>query len=223
MRSRVLLLANIMLAAVFILGCSSGYGAMPTAPEGTSSCMFRRRYRSVGEDAHRQRRVRRKLGRGVYITEGLTDEYSSRVEPSLAGGPDGEFHATFVGILDPKHSILYSTSEDGVDWPGYTPIFSNMDGYLGQVTVDVFKQGIYSIVVISFEMDGDIWFINSIDGGLTFSDPVMMSDGTANSLEPDIRVDAQDYVHFAWSEFVEKLAVVDNYDIHYRRAYLMPG
>jgi hypothetical protein len=51
----------------------------------------------------------------------------------------------------------------------------------------------------------------------------MMSDGSANSLEPDIRADAQGYVHFAWSEFVEKQATVDNYDIHYRRAYLVPG
>jgi len=160
---------------------------------------------------------------GVYITEGLTDEYSSRVEPSLVIGPDGEFHATFVGIIDPKHSILYASSGDGVDWPGYKPIYSNLEGYLGQATVDAFKYEKATVVVISFEMDGDIWFINSIDGGLTFSEPVMISDGTGNSLEPDIRADAQGYVHFAWSEFVEKLAQVDNYDIHYRRAYLVPG
>jgi hypothetical protein len=159
----------------------------------------------------------------VYITEGLTDEFSSRVEPSLAIGPDGEFHATFVGIIGELHSILYTSSDDGVVWPGYKPLFTNPDGYLGQVTVDVYKYDKATVVVISFEMDGDIWFINSTDGGLTFSEPVMMSDGSANSLEPDIRADAQGYVHFAWSEFVEKQATVDNYDIHYRRAYLVPG
>ena len=69
--------------------------------------------------------------------------------------------------------------------------------------------------------DGDIRFLSSLDGGLTFSAPVLISDGTGNSSEPDIYADTLGYVHFAWSQFKEDLeGYIDDYDIQYRRAYL---
>lgn len=159
----------------------------------------------------------------VYITEGLTDEYASRIEPSLIIGPDGEFHCTFVGEIDPMYSILYTSSDNGTDWPGYNPIYTSTDAWLGEVTVDAFMQDEETkAIIISFEMEGDIWFIWSLDGGLSFSEPVLVSDGTGNATEPDIRVDAQLYVHFAWAQYEEDLPIVDDWDIHYRRAYLVP-
>jgi len=156
----------------------------------------------------------------VDINDGSSDEYASRIEPSLIIDPDGEYHATFIGIIGDVHAILYTKSNDGDIWPAYEPIFTNPDGYLGQVTVDAFKIQDNMIIVVSFEMEGEIWFISSLDDGATFSEPVKISDSAGNALEPDIRADAQGYVHFAWSQFHEELGKVDSYKIHYRRAHL---
>jgi hypothetical protein len=75
--------------------------------------------------------------------------------------------------------------------------------------------------VISFEMDGDIWMMYSLDGGGAFDGPLMISDGTGNSLEPDIRADTEGYVHIAWAQLAQEHGMWDDYDIHYRRAYLV--
>ncbi len=157
----------------------------------------------------------------TYINEGLTDEFETRTEPSLAIDYDGDFHSTFIGAIGDTHAILYTATDDYTDWPAYMPIYFNQDGWLGEATVDIFEFDETKIIVISFEMDGDIWMLYSLNGGESFPEPVLISDGTGNSTEPDIYADAQGYVHFAWSEFQEDLPIVDDYDIHYRRAWLV--
>ncbi len=157
----------------------------------------------------------------TYINEGITDEYEARIEPSLAVDYEGVFHSTFIGVIGDTHALLYTHADDYTDWPGYNAIYTSDDGWLGEATVDVFQDlNGNKVIVISFEMDGDIWMLYSLDFGESFSEPVLISDGTGNSTEPDIYADAQGYVHFAWSEFDEDLPLVDDYDIHYRRAYM---
>jgi hypothetical protein len=132
-------------------------------------------------------------GRGdIYFARSIDDGLSFNISQKVSDDP-GDAQQNIPSVAIDSNSIIHVVWED---WR------NDADGrWVGS------DGGIDSL------SNGDIYYANSSDGGMSWSTSKMINDdgGTTEQGRPDIAVDSNDIIHIVW----EDKRRVDNYDIYY--------
>jgi len=125
--------------------------------------------------------------------------------PRLAWGADGELHLTLPGGLSNQTDILYShRSEDAVDWPAMTVIFTHTAMWSREPTLAISPDGqtLHLVWQETFNTThNEIYYKRaSWDGAhVTWELHKSLSQGITNSVRPDIAVGAE-AIYAVWAE-----------------------
>ena len=139
----------------------------------------------------------------------------------ITTGPNGEVYAAWIATA-PQNQIVFAKSlNGGLTWSRnvviranpYQPPFLLTDDMRGNITIDVDRSnGPHrgTIYVSSIDKNGpsggavDAWMVKSTDGGSSWSNPVLLSDGPHGSLsfefQPRISVAPTGRIDAAWYE-----------------------
>jgi hypothetical protein len=134
------------------------------------------------------------------VPTNISSNSDSSVTPQVAGDAAGNIYVAWEDDTASNSNILFSRSTDG----GLTflpPInLSNSTGYSFSPRIAVDAGGGINVVwVDTTPLHRTVFFSRSVDGGKTFSSPPMsVSDGRADSGNPQVAVDAGGNISVVW-------------------------
>jgi len=130
------------------------------------------------------------------------------IMPDMAIGPDGRIHVVWADnartLVFNNYDILYSVyTENSSFWSTPVQLSPLADTYSGDPRIAVDSQGIPHVVWTHRNLypESDIYYSTLTDSGWTL--PLNLSTIDVNHRGPDIVVDAQDYIHVVWSQYLD--------------------
>jgi len=155
----------------------------------------------------------------------------------ITTGPNGEVYAAWIATA-PQNQIVFAKSLDGgLTWGRnvviranpYQPPFLLTDDMRGNITIDVDRSSgphrgtIYVSSIDKNSSSGgavDAWVVKSTDGGSSWSNPVLLSDGPHGPLsfefQPRISVAPNGRIDAAWYEIRNWAGSgTPSYDVYY--------
>jgi hypothetical protein len=131
----------------------------------------------------------------------ISSNSDSSVTPQVAGDAAGNIYAVWEDDTASNSNILFSRSTDGgVTFSTPPQNLSNSTGYSFSPRIAVDAGGGINVVwVDTTPLHRTVFFSRSVDGGKTFSSPpTSVSDGRADSGNPEVAVDAGGNISVVW-------------------------
>jgi hypothetical protein len=132
---------------------------------------------------------------------------SSQLNPSIAVDTGDNIYVVWEDFRNDNHDIYFSNSSDGgMTWLATNVIINSDVGTAGQYSPSIAinsNGGIYVVWEDYRNGNGDIYFANSTDGGIRWTDPntkINNDTGSFDQYYPALDVDQADNVYCVWED-----------------------
>lgn len=132
----------------------------------------------------------------------ISDNGGISYSPVIGMGPDGRRHAAWSDTSINNKEVFYSRSTDGgATWRPFVDMTHN-SGRSEESEIAVGSDGtVYLVWADMTPGNFDIFFVRSVDGGVTWSAIKNISHNSAGSSWPCIAVNGSGHINVAWNDY----------------------